>query len=128
MIKTLKREIYQVDAKVVDASGGYNNITGYPATFDSHQNNDDCDKAYLKALKSFSDAESNGYQAAQSGRPLTIIMLTRINDGRQMKKSVIGTGVPDIQIEVPDPETDPVVPVEPNEPEETEEPEENGGE
>ena len=111
MIEYLKREIYEVVAKVVDASGGYSNLSGkinnvdvsWPQSFDSHQNNDDCDKAYYKSCKSFSDAESLGYQAIQSGRPLTLITLTRISDGKQIKRSVIGA-MPDLEKEVPDPE------------------------
>lgn len=111
MIKYIKREIYEVSAKVVDASGGYSNLSGtvngsqisFPLSFDSHQNNDDCEKAYLKAMKAYSDAEGLGYTAAQSGRPLTLITLTRINDGKQLKKTSIGL-IPDYEVEVPDEE------------------------
>lgn len=118
MIKYLDREIYEVSAKAVDASGGYNNLNGYPISFDSHQNNDDCDKAYFKAMAAYSDAEKAGYTAAQSGRPLTIVSLLRISDGMQLKKTCIGK-IPMIEIEVPDPEPEPEPDVEP---------EQNGGE
>ena len=40
----MKREIYEVYAKVVDANGAYNTLSGYPKVFDSHQNNDDLEK------------------------------------------------------------------------------------
>jgi hypothetical protein len=118
MIKYLDREIYEVSAKAVDTSGGYNNLSGYPISFDSHQNNDDCDKAYFKAMAAYSDAEKLGYTAAQSGRPLTIVSLLRISDGMQLKKTCIGK-IPMIEIEVPDPEPEPEPDVEP---------EQNGGE
>lgn len=111
----MKREIYEVTAKAVDASGGYNNLSGYPISFDSHQNNDDLEKARYKAYAAFDSAGSAGYTAAQSGRPLTIVSIIRISDGRQLEKKVIGR-MPDL----PDPE--------PETPEEPEENGENGGE
>ena len=120
MTNYLQREVYEVSAKVVDASGGYNNLTGYPQSFDSHQNSDNCDKAYFKAMAAYSDAEKAGYTAAQSGRPLTIVSLLRVSDGMQLKKTCIGK-IPMIEVEVPDPEPE-------VEPESNAEPEENGGE
>lgn len=111
----LKREIYVVNAKVVDASGGYNDLTGYPQSFDSHQNGDDCEKAKNKAYAAFESAGSAGHLAANSGRPLTIVSLLRVNDGVQLEKKAIGA-IPDIV--VPDPEPEP----------EPEEEVENGGE
>lgn len=98
----MKREIYEVNAKVVDAAGSYNNLTGYPKSFDSHQNEDNLDKARNKACASYSDACSAGYTAATSGRPLTIVTLTRISDGMQLEKVQIGK-MPTL----PDPEPEP---------------------
>ena len=110
----MKREIYEVVAKAIDASGGYNNLNGYPISFDSHQNGDSLEKARYKAYAAFDSAGSAGYTAAQSGRPLTIVSIMRISDGKQLDKKVIGT-----MPLLPDPEP---------EPEPEEEPEENGGE
>jgi hypothetical protein len=95
----MKREIYEVTAKVVDASGAYNNLTGYPKSTDSHQNNDDLTKAYNKACADYHDACKSGYTAAASGRPLTIVSLLRVSDGRQLMKEQIGS-----MPELPDPE------------------------
>ena len=103
------REIYEVMAKAVDASGGYNNLNGYPKTFDSHQNEDNLEKAYNKAQAAYNDAASAGYTAANSGRPLTIVSLIRISDGLQLNKVRIGK-----MPELPDPEPEP----EPEEPSE----------
>ena len=108
------REIYVVNAKVVDAAGAYNDIQGYPISFDSHQNNDDIDKAEAKAYASYHSACSAGNTAKANGRPLTIVTLTRISDGVQIEGTAIGK-----MPEWPDPQPEP----EP-EPEE----EENGGE
>lgn len=109
----MKREIYEVSAKAVDAAGGYNNLTGYPMSFDSKHNDNDLDKTRYKAYAAFDAAGNQGYTAAANGRPLTIISLVRISDGRQIEKKQIGY-MPDL----PDPEPEP----------ETEEPTENGGE
>ena len=74
----MKREIYEVTAKAVDASGGYNNLTGYPKSFDSHQNNDDLEKTKNKAYAAYDSAGADGYTAAANGRPLTIVSIVRM--------------------------------------------------
>lgn len=94
----MKREIYEVVAKVVDASGGFNNLTGYPAVFDSHQNSDDLVKTEAKAYASFFDACSKGETARASGRPLTIVSLMKVSSGMQIEGRKIGE-IP----ELPDP-------------------------
>ena len=120
MIKHIEREIYEVTAKTVDAAGGYSNLSGtigsktftFPMSFDSHQNSDDLEKNLNKAYTAFDAAGSIGREAAAQGRPLTIVSIIRVNDGRQLDKKCIGS-MPTIDEEVPDPEP---------------EPEENGGE
>ena len=97
----MKREIYQVEAKAVDTSGGYNNLTGYPTFFDSKTNDNDCEKAMNKAYASYEAAASAGHTASVSGRPLTIVSLMRVSDGKQLEKKQIGK-MPDVV--VPDPE------------------------
>lgn len=94
----MKREIYEVNAKVVDAAGSYNNLTGYPQTFDSHQNEDNCTKAKNKAFAAFNDAASAGYLAANSGRPLTIVSIMSVGDGALIARVKIGA-----MPELPDP-------------------------
>ena len=120
MIKQIDRECFEVAAKVVDASGNFsnmsykdanNNTVSYPQSFDSHvNNNDDVEQARLRAYESFDRAGSEGYKSARSGRPLTIVTITRVSDGKQLDKKVIGK-MPAIEVEIPD-----------------EEPEQNGGE
>lgn len=98
----MKREIYEVTAKVVDANNAYNNLTGYPKSFDSHQNSDDLNKTFAKASASYHEAVSAGYTAMASGRPLTVVSLLRISDGQQLEKEKIGK-----INEYPDPEPEP---------------------
>ena len=45
----MRREIYEVYAKVVDANGTYNNLSGYPKSFDSRSYNNDPEKALIRA-------------------------------------------------------------------------------
>ena len=84
----MRREIYEVNAKVVDATGAYNNLTGYPASFDSRHYDNDLEKTRRRAYGSYSDACKAGYNA--DGRPLTIITLLRISDGFQLASTQIG--------------------------------------
>ena len=97
----MKREIYEVNAKVVDAANAYNNLPGYPISFDSHQNSDDLVKTEAKAYASFYSACSAGETARASGRPLTIVTLTSINSGVQIAGKRIGQ-----MPELPDPVVD----------------------
>ena len=95
----MKREIYLVNAKVVDASGGYNDVSGYPISFDSHTNNDNLEKTEAKAYASYYSACSAGETARANGRPLTVVTLTRISTGTMIESTRIGN-MPDL----PDPE------------------------
>lgn len=45
----MKRNIFIVDAQIVDANGTFNKLTGYPKLFDSRSYNNDIDKALLRA-------------------------------------------------------------------------------
>jgi hypothetical protein len=52
----MKREIFEVYAKVVDANGAYNTLSGYPKVFDSHAYNDDISKARRRAYGEYYEA------------------------------------------------------------------------
>jgi len=49
----MKRQIFEVYAKVVDANGNYNTLSGYPKTFDSRSYDNDIDKTLLRATGGF---------------------------------------------------------------------------
>lgn len=49
----MQRKIFEVYAKVIDANGAYNTLSGYPKTFDSHSYDDDVDKALRRAKAEF---------------------------------------------------------------------------
>ena len=51
----MKRAIYEVYAKIVDANGAYNTLTGYPKKFDSKDYGNDLEKTLLRATGEFAD-------------------------------------------------------------------------
>lgn len=84
----MKREIYEVYAKVVDANGAYNTLSGYPKVYDSHQNDDDCEKARLKAYGEYHSVLGAMY--SRTDRQCQVAMIIRANDGLQIEKTSIG--------------------------------------
>ena len=92
----MKREIYEVYAKVIDANGAYNTLSGYPKVFDSHQNNDNLAKAKARAYGEFHEVLGAMYK--RDDRQGQIAMIIRANDGMQIEKVCLG-GVADL----PDP-------------------------
>lgn len=93
----MKREIYEVYAKIVDANGAYNTLSGYPKTFDSHSYNDDIDKARMRAYGEYHDAL--GAMCKRDDRQVQIAMILRASDGMQIEMSRLGE-----LAELPDPE------------------------
>ena len=83
----MKRQIFEVYAKVVDASGAYNTLSGYPKVFDSHVYNDNVDKALMRAAGEF--ATTWGTMCTRDDRQLQMIMLMTA-DGFVIDKKVIG--------------------------------------
>lgn len=92
----MKRQIFEVYAKVVDGSGAYNTLSGYPKSFDSHVYNDDVEKALMRATGEF--ASTWGAMCLREDRQLQTVILMSA-DGFIIDKKVIG------QIDdLPDPE------------------------
>ena len=52
----MKRQIYLVNAMIVDANGTFNALSGYPKTFDSRNYGNDIDKAKRRAEGEFAEA------------------------------------------------------------------------
>lgn len=51
----MTRAIYEVYAKVVDANGAYNTLSGYPKVFDSRNYDGDIAKTLKRATGEFHD-------------------------------------------------------------------------
>lgn len=69
----MRREIYEVYAKVIDANGSYNTLSGYPKTFDSRSYNGDIEKTLRRAEGEFSDTW--GAMCKRDDRQVQLVML-----------------------------------------------------
>ena len=92
----MAREIYEVYAKVVDANGAYNTLSGYPKVFDSNSYNNDTEKARLRAYGEYHDVLGAMYK--RDDRQLQIAMIIFANTGMQIEVAKIGS------IDEPEPE------------------------
>jgi len=59
----MKREIYVVNAYIVDANGTFNTLSGYPKTFDSKHYNNNLDKTMMRVQSDFHYVVSAMYKA-----------------------------------------------------------------
>ena len=74
-----QREIFEVVAKVVDANGTFNPLTGYPKTFDSRSYDNDIEKAQQRAIGEWHSAL--GAMSARDDRQLQLAYVYRVSDG-----------------------------------------------
>ena len=96
----MTRQIFIVDAHIVDANGTFNYITGYPKTFDSRSYNNDIDKTQIRAIGDASDVF--GDMCKVDTRQLqTVVVMTA--DGFVVEKRTIGK-IADIPEPTPEPE------------------------
>lgn len=83
----MQRQIFIVSASIVDANGSFNNLSGYPKTFDSHLYGDDIDKAQRRAVGDMSEAF--GAMCKVDTRQLQTVMVMTA-DGLMIEKKSIG--------------------------------------
>ena len=83
----MKRNIFIVDAQIVDANGTFNKLNGYPKTFDSKNYSNDIDKALLRARGEFH--EVLGAMCKADTRQLQTALLMSA-DGFVIERSSIG--------------------------------------
>jgi len=69
----MRREIFEVYAKVVDANGAYNTLSGYPKVFDSRSYEGDIEKTRRRAEGEFS--ETWGAMCKRDDRQVQTVML-----------------------------------------------------
>ena len=92
----IARQIFVVDATVVDANGTFNHLSGYPKLFDSKNYENDIDKARRRADGDMSEAY--GAMCKVDSRQLqTVILMTA--DGTMLDAKHIGAIAP-----LPEPE------------------------
>lgn len=97
-----KRNIFTVDAIIVDSNGTYNSLTGYPKKFDSVSYNHDIDKALKRAEGDASEVW--GAFCKRDDRQVQTVRMTDIY-GRELYKKSMGT-LADIEPQ-PEPQPEP---------------------
>ena len=95
----MRREIYEVTAKIVDANGNLATLDGYPKTFDSKLYDNDISKTLNRAKSAFHEVISPMYK--RDDRQLQIASIVRLNTAELIVKEVIGKIA-----DLPDPEED----------------------
>ena len=93
----MPRQIFKVDAMIVDANGTYNALSGYPKTFDSKNYQNDIDKAQRRAEGDFS--ECWGAMCKRDDRMIQTVTLSTV-DGFQLDRKTTGGFPPDPEEEV----------------------------
>ena len=93
----MKREIYEVYAKVVDANGSYNTLTGYPKVYDSRSYDNDLEKTLQRARGGWHEALDA--MCKVDTRQVQFAMILRASDGLQIEMEKVGA-----LAELPDPD------------------------
>ena len=84
----MARQIFIVDAHIVDANGTFNYLPGYPKTFDSKNYQGDVDKAQRRAEGDMSEAW--GAMCKVDTRQIQTVTLTTV-DGFQLDRKTTGS-------------------------------------
>lgn len=83
----MERNIFLVDAQIVDANGAFNKLSGYPKLFDSRSYSNDINKALLRARGEFYDTV--GAMCKRDDRQLQTALLMSA-DGFVIEREAIG--------------------------------------
>ena len=83
----MQREIFIVNAHIVDANGTFNILSGYPKTFDSKNYGNDIEKTRRRADGEFSDCW--GAMCKRDDRMIQTVTLELV-DGYQIDKKSSG--------------------------------------
>lgn len=83
----MAREIFIVEAHIVDANGTFNYLSGYPKTFDSKNYQDDIDKTRRRAEGDMSEVW--GAMCKRDDRTIQTVTLS-LADGYQIEKRSMG--------------------------------------
>lgn len=84
----MKRDIFVVNAHIVDANGTFNPLSGYPKAFDSKNYDNDIEKARQRALSDYYEALSAMYK--RDDRQVQNITLTQVSIGAPINVHNIG--------------------------------------
>ena len=92
----MNRQIFVVDARIVDSTGKFTILDGYPKAYDSQHYSNDVDKTQGRAL-----ADAHGLLADMYTKDTRQLQLVKVEtaDGFEVYKQTIGALAP-----LPDPE------------------------
>lgn len=93
----MKRDIFVVNAHIVDANGTFNQLSGYPKAFDSRHYDNDIEKTRQRAFSDYYETLSGMYK--RDDREVQNISLTQVSTGVTFSVHNIGE-----LAELPDPE------------------------
>ena len=88
----MQREIYEVYAKVVDANGAYNTLSGYPVVVDSKSYNGDLEKTKNRAYGEWYGVLST--MCKRDDRQVQFAMIIQASTGMQIECKQIGELAP----------------------------------
>lgn len=83
----MARNIFRVEAWIVDTNGTFNVLSGYPKNFDSNSYEGDVDKALKRAMGDFS--EVFGAFCKRDDRQVQTVVLTQAN-GQLIDRKCLG--------------------------------------
>lgn len=86
----MARNIFTVDAWIIDSNGTYNKLTGYPKNFDSRSYDGDTEKALKRAMGDLS--EVYGAYCKRDDRLMQTVVLYQAN-GQLIDRKSIGTSM-----------------------------------
>jgi len=84
----MAREIYIVNAQIVDANGAFHVLDGYPKTFDSNNYSGDVSKAYKRAEGDMSEAW--GAMCKRDDRMIQTVTLTTASGEQILRRGMGG--------------------------------------
>ena len=83
----MQRQIFIVNAQIVDSNGALHILDGYPKSFDSKKYNNDVNKTQLRATSDFAEVWSAFCK--REDRQLQSVILETV-DGFQLDRKIIG--------------------------------------
>lgn len=86
----MARNIFTVNAWIIDANGSKGILSGYPKDFDSKHYNDDTEKALKRATGEF--YEVWGAMCKRDDRQMQVVTLTQLN-GQIIDRKSIGAPI-----------------------------------
>ena len=101
----MRREIYEVTARIVDANGAYAFLDDKRAVFDSKLYGNDLKRTLSRALAAKAEIEAAFYK--RDDRQEQIVTIMRLSDGRQIYKNDEIGKLADLPDPEPEPEPEP---------------------